>query len=253
MKKTLTIFIFTASFGGMVATTETMSSVTGVNDAKKREEAVGQSKGLKTQAKSDITYLKSGRACFSSIGYVPKDLGKHMDLMNGIFTQNPICLVRMFKAAIAVKKLLEEIELMKPLATDKKTGESVYFATKEEEINFIQTKIKGILDPIDKFLEEALEKSRSIVLVLFAKCLGEYARQGYLLPSLDTEGTPSKYLVDNILTLEDLKSAISEFFMFFSDINFGLSKDAREGYEKMLIKLQEAQKKQNNAKNNNKK
>ncbi|KKQ32616.1 MAG: hypothetical protein US49_C0006G0067 [candidate division TM6 bacterium GW2011_GWF2_37_49] len=249
MKKTLAVFICTTFFGGIVATTETMSSTHEVNDISKHEEVAGQSKDSNTQTKSEVTYLKSGKVRFSSKGYVPKKIsGKHMDLMNAVFVENPIAVVRMFKAAIAVKKLLEEIEKMKPLATDKKTGESVYFATKAEEINFIQSRIKGILDPIDKFLDEALDKSRSIVLVLFAKSLGDHARQGYLLPSLDAVDTTSKYLVDNILTIEDLESAISEFFIFFSDINFGLSKEAMESYEKMLKKLQDAQKKQNNNK-----
>lgn len=203
-----------------------------------------------TTAKNDVTYLKSGRARFSSVGYVPKKItGKHMDLMNAVFEETPIGVVRMFKAAIAVKKLLEEIEAMKPIYTDEKTNEPVYFSTKEEEYSFIKSRIGGILDPIESFLEEALAKNRSVALVLFAKSLGEHARQGFLLPSLDTEGTPSKYLTENILTLEDLSSAISEFFIFFSDLNLGLNDKVRQAYKRILIKLQAEQK---NQKNNNK-
>jgi hypothetical protein len=211
------------------------------------------SKEAETQTKNDVTYLKNGRVRFSSIGYVPKKIvGKHMDMMNAIFEETPMGIVRMFKAAIAVKKLLDEIESMKPIQTNDNKGESKYFSTKEEEVNFIKSRITGILEPIDKFLEEALAKSRdrSVVIVMFAKSLGENARQGFLLPSLDSEGTPSKYLADNILTIEELNSAISEFFIFFSDLNAGLNYNVRQAYKKILIKLQAEQE---NQKNNNKK
>jgi hypothetical protein len=209
---------------------------------------------LDGKSKNDVTYLKSGKVRFSSIGYVPKKIaGKNMDLMNAVFEEAPMAMVRMFKAAIAVKKLLAEIEEIKPIHSNEKTGESLYFLTKEEEATFIKNRIKGILEPIEKFMEEALNQSRSIVLVLFAKSLGENARQGFLLPALDSKIPLLNYLLNNILTIEDLKSAISEFFIFFSDLNAGLSDKSKLAYEETLKKLQEAQKNQNNQKTTAKK
>lgn len=262
MKKILAVLIMTASFGvslasnGIAVTSKDTDILTPkhkeIADNKIKEADIKDSKSKEAaaQSKKEVRFLKNGRVRFSSIGYEPKALvGKQMDLMNAIFVQNPIAIVRMFKAAIAVKKLLEEIQQLKPLATDNKTGESIYFATTEEETNFIKKRIKAILDPIERFLEEALEKSRTVALVLFATSLGENARNGFLVPSLDAEGTPAKYLVENIITLEDLKSAISEFFIFFSDLNLGLSQDAMDAYKIKLKELQDAQKKQAEKKN----
>lgn len=167
---------------------------------------------------------------------------KQMDLMNAVFEDMPVCVIRLFKAAVATRKLLDEIENMTPVVTVEETGESVYFENSEEEREFIVSRIKGILNPIEKFLEEALAKSGPVAKALFEKILGEDAKNGFLLPALSSGNNPTKYLLDNINTIDEFVGAISEFWIFFSIVNASLSDNAKKSYNEKLKELQQDQK-----------
>lgn len=161
--------------------------------------------------------------------------GKSIELLNVVLTEMPMSTIRMFKAAVSAKKVLSKIEEVKS---------SGLTLQKEKELEFIKNCLGTVLDPVRDFFVE-LKAYKSVIGAVFKQSLGENAEQGLLVKSLNQKEDLDimKFLLIEIISMGDLESAVSEFLIFFSDVEASLTDNARKAYASTLERLKASQKK----------
>lgn len=161
--------------------------------------------------------------------------GKSIDVLNIVLAEMPMSTIRMFKAAVSAKKVLAKIEEIKTATTA---------ISKDKEAEFIKTCLSTVLDPVRDFFVE-LKAYKGIIGAIFKQSLGENAEKGILLKSLDQKDNFDiiEFLTKEITSIDDLESAVSEFLIFFTDVETSLRDDARKAYKDTLEKLKNAQNK----------